>query len=113
MVINYFYYGFIDNIKLSFYMAFKYIITALLETGVVIASLYLLLTALFEYYLITIWLLFGISLPLYVMYTLSRRFYRYMADTFEEEDEIDYQNKTVNRETYEDHTKTIKGEKND
>lgn len=115
MVVNYFYYGFIDNIKLSFYMAFKYIITALLETVVVIASLYVLLTALFEYYLIPIWLFFGISLPLYVMYTLSRRFYRYMADTFEDEDEdIDYQNKTVNRETYEDDTKTIKGEqKND
>jgi len=113
MVINYFYYGFIDNIKLSFYMAFKYIITSILELVVVIASLIILVTALFTYYLIPLWLFFGISFPLYAMYTLSRRFYRYVADNFEEDNDIDYQNKTVNRETYEDQNKTIKGEKND
>ena len=112
MVINYFYYGFTDNIKLSFYMAFKYIITSIIELAVVVTSILILVNAIFTYYLMPVWLFFGISLPLYAMYTVSRRFYRYVAENFEEEDkEIDYQNKTVNRETYEDNTKTLKGEK--
>ena len=115
MVMNYFYYGFVDSIKLSFYMAFKYIITSIIETFVVIASGYVLINGLFTYYLLPVWLFFGISLPLYVMYIVSRRFYMYVAETFEDDiDDIDYQGKKVNRETYEDNTKTSKGEiKND
>ena len=115
MVINYFNCRFTDNIKLCFYMAYKYIITSLIEIVVVLASAILLINALFIYQLFPIWLFFGITLPLYVMYIVSRRFYRYVSETDEDDfEDIDYQNKTVNRETYEDETKTIKqGEKND
>lgn len=114
MVINYFYYGFIDNIKLCFYMAFKYIITTLIETAVVITSLIVLVNAIFSYHLIPLWLFFGISLPLYVVYMVSRRFYRYMEMEYGEDfDDVDYQNKVVNRETYEDDKKHIGGTKND
>ena len=112
MVVNYFYYGFIDNVKLSFYMAFKYIITTIIETFIVVASAYVLINGLFTYYLLPIWLFFGISLPLYVMYIVSRRFYMFVAETFDDDvDDIDYQGKKVNRETYEDNTKTNKGDK--
>ena len=109
MVINYFYYGFMDNIKLSFYMAFKYIITTIIEVFVSGLSIVLLFNALFIYHLIPLWLFFGISVPLYVNYTVSLRFYRFVSGQSEEEDEeIDYQGKVVNRETYEDENKTKK-----
>lgn len=114
MVINYFYYGFSDNIKLCFYMAFKYIITTLIETVVVITSLVALVNAIFTYHLIPLWLFFGISLPEYIIYIVSRRFYRYMVNEFGDDiDDIDYQNKVVNRETYEDDKKNIGGSLND
>ena len=113
MVINYFYYGFIDNVKLCFYMAYKYFITSLIEIFVVGLSAFILLNALFIYALMPVWLFFGISLPLYVMYIVSRRFYRYVSENTEDDEEIDYQGKTINRETYEDETKTIKGDNND
>ena len=107
MVLNYFYYGYIDNIKLSFYMAFKYPLTTIIELVVMIASGVLLFNALFVYHLIPLWLFFGISVPLYVNYTVSLKFYRFVSGQVEDDDEdIDYQNKTVNRETYEDDNKT-------
>lgn len=109
MVINYFSYGFLDNIKLSFYMAFKYFITTIIELFISIASVVLLINGLFNYHLLPVWLFFGISLPLYVNYTVSRRFYRFVTGQIDDdEEEIDYQNKTINRETYEDENKTIK-----
>jgi len=109
MVINYFYYGFIDNIKLSFYMAFKYFITTLVELAVTVISAVVLFNALFMYHLIPLWLFFGISVPLYVNCIVSQRFYRFVSGQTEEDDnEIDYQNKTINRETYEDENKTSK-----
>lgn len=109
MVLNYFYYGFIDNIKLSFYMAFKYFITTIIEVVVMIISVVLLVNALFLYHLLPLWLFFGISLPLYINYIVSLRFYRFVSGQMEDEDdEIDYQNKTVNRETYEDNNITKK-----
>lgn len=109
MVINYFYYGFIDNIKLCFYMAFKYFLTTLIEVFATIASLTLLFFALFNYHLIPIWLFFGISLPLYINCVVSRRFYKYVSGQTEDDlEEIDYQNKTVNREIYEDEKITKK-----
>lgn len=110
MVMTYFYYGLIDSIKLSFYMAFKYIITTIIETFVVIISLVVFINAIFTYYLLPIWLFFGISLPLLVMYKVSRRFYKFVSESYEEDDDLDYQGKTVNRETYEDNTKTKKGD---
>lgn len=115
MIMTYFNYGYLDSIKLSFYMAFKYFITTIMETAIVIVSIVVLFNALFSYHLMPIWLFFGISLPLYVIYTLSRRFYTFVSGQTEQYDEdIDYQNKQVNRETYEDENKTIKkGEKND
>ncbi len=112
MVINYFYYGYIDNIKLSFYMAFKYFMTTMIEAVVVVLSIVLLVNALFIYHLIPMWLFFGISVPLYVMHAVSRRFYTYVSGQTEDDgEEIDYQNKTVNRETYEDSNKTTGKEK--
>lgn len=109
MVLNYFYYGFIDNIKLSFYMAFKYFITTLIEVIVMAASVILLINALFLYHLLPLWLFFGISVPLYIDYIISQRFYRYVSgQTEDDEEEIDYQNKIVNRETYEDNNITKK-----
>lgn len=109
MVINYFYYGFIDNVKLCFYMAFKYFITTIIEVFVTITSIVLLFFALFNYHLIPVWLFFGISLPLYVNCVVSRRFYTFVSGQTEDDgEEIDYQNKTVNRETYEDENKTKK-----
>ena len=64
--------------------------------------------------MIPLWLFFGISLPLYVVYMVSRRFYRYMEMEYGEDfDDVDYQNKVVNRETYEDDKKHIGGTKND
>ena len=112
MVTNYFYFRFIDNIKVCFYMAFKYIITTIIETVVVIVSMIVLVNAIFTYYMIPAWLFFGLSLPLYVMYNVSRRFYRYVSDQEEDDlENIDYQNKTINRETYEDDKITkVKGE---
>ena len=109
MVINYFCYGFVDNVKLCFYMAFKYFITTIIETAVTIASIVLLVNALFIYHLIPLWLFFGISVPLYVNCAVSQRFYRYVAgQTEDEDDDYDYQGKTVNRETYEDQNITKK-----
>ena len=109
MVLTYFYYGFMDNVKLSFYMAFKYIITTVIELFITGISVVLLINALFIYHLIPLWLFFGISVPLYVNYTVSLRFYRFVSGQAEEEDqEIDYQGKVVNRETYEDENKTKK-----
>ena len=109
MVLNYFYYGFIDNVKLSFYMAFKYIITTIIEVIVMIVSVVLLINALFLYHLLPLWLFFGISVPLYIDYILSLKFYRFVSGQMEDEvEEIDYQNKTVNRETYEDNNITKK-----
>lgn len=109
MVINYFYYGYIDNIKLSFYMAFKYIITTVIELLVTGLSVVLLVNALFIYHLIPLWLFFGISVPLYVNYIVSLRFYRFVSGQTEDEDEdYDYQGKTIVRETYEDENKTKK-----
>ena len=80
MVLNYFYYGFIDNIKLSFYMAFKYFITTLIEVIVMAASVILLINALFLYHLLPLWLFFGISVPLYIDYIISQRFYRLLKE---------------------------------
>ena len=98
-----------DNVKLSFYMAFKYIITTVIELFITGLSVVLLINALFIYHLIPLWLFFGISVPLYVNYTVSLRFYRFVSGQAEEEDqEIDYQGKVVNRETYEDENKTKK-----
>ncbi len=113
MVLNYFYYGFFDNVKLCFYMAYKYIITSLIEIFTVGISIFVLINALFIYALMPVWLFFGISLPLYIMYIVSRRFYKYVSENTEDEEEIDYQGKTINRETYEDENKTTKGENND
>lgn len=115
IILTYFNYGFLDNIKLSFYMAFKYFLTTIMEVAVVIISVVVLFNALFIYHLMPIWLFFGISLPLYVICVLSRRFYTFMAGESEDDDEdVDYQNKQINRETYEDNNKTIKeGEQND
>lgn len=114
MVINYFYCRFTDNIKLCFYMAYKYIITSLIELVIVGVSIVVLINGLFTYYLLPMWLFFGISLPQYAIYTISRKFYLYVSGEIEDDDEeIDYQNKTVNREIYEDETKTLKGEQND
>lgn len=109
MVLNYFYYGYIDNIKLSFYMAFKYPLTTIIELVVMIISGILLFNALFLYHLLPLWLFFGISVPLYVNYTVSLKFYKFVSgQTEDEDDEVDYQNKTVNRETYEDNNITMK-----
>ena len=87
MVLNYFYYGFIDNIKLSFYMAFKYFITTLIEVIVMAASVILLINALFLYHLLPLWLFFGISVPLYIDYIISQRFYRYVSGQTEDDEE--------------------------
>ena len=88
-------------------MAFKYPLTTIIELVVMIASGVLLFNALFVYHLIPLWLFFGISVPLYVNYTVSLKFYRFVSGQVEDDDEdIDYQNKTVNRETYEDDNKT-------
>ncbi len=109
MVINYFCYGFMDNVRMCFYMAFKYFMTTVLEVIIVIISVIVLINGLFTYHLLPLWLFFGVSLPLYVMYIISKRFYRYVVGQTEDEDDvIDYQNKIVNRETYEDESKTIK-----
>lgn len=115
MIITYFNYGYLDSIKLSFYMAFKYFITTIMETAIVIVSIVVLFNALFIYHLLPLWLFFGISLPQYLIYVLSRRFYTFVSGQTEEyDDDIDYQNKQINRETYEDENKTItKGEKDD
>ena len=90
-------------------MAFKYFITTIIEIVVTIASIVLLVNALFIYHLIPLWLFFGISVPLYVNCVVSQRFYRFVAGQTEDEDEdYDYQGKTVNRETYEDQNITKK-----
>ena len=90
-------------------MAFKYFITTIIEVVVMIISVVLLVNALFLYHLLPLWLFFGISLPLYINYIVSLRFYRFVSGQVEDEDdEIDYQNKTVNRETYEDNNITKK-----
>lgn len=108
MVINYFLYGFRDNVRLCFFMAFKYFMTTILETAIAIASIILLVIGLFIYSLLPAWMFFGISLPLYLMYVLSRRIYRFTAENIDDdEDDLDYQGKKVNRETYEDDTKSI------
>lgn len=113
MIINYFSYGYKDNIKLSFYLAFKFFVTSLVEFFVMAISVALLVNAIFINSLIPAWLFFGISLPLYLIYLISRRIYRFIAMGEEDDEDIDYQNKTVNPETYEDQNKTIKGDKND
>jgi uncharacterized protein (DUF58 family) len=90
-------------------MAFKYFITTLIEVIVMAASVILLINALFLYHLLPLWLFFGISVPLYIDYIISQRFYRYVSgQTEDDEEEIDYQNKIVNRETYEDNNITKK-----
>ena len=114
MVINYFSYGYKDNIKLSFLIAFKYLMTSIIELAVAIASIALLINAIVINSLIPAWLFFGITIPELCIYLISRRVYRFLALNEEDDGEdIDYQNKTVNRETYEDDTKTNKGEQND
>ena len=109
MVLTYFPYGFSDNVRLCFFMAFKHFMTSILETAIGIVSIVLLINGLFIYSLLPMWLFFGISLPLYLDYILSRRIYKVTSDNLDDDaDEYDYQGKKVNRETYEDDKKTIK-----
>lgn len=111
MVINYFYYGYKDSARLCFYMAFKYIITTLIESAIVIVSVILFINAIFIYSLIPLCLFFGISLPQYLKYLVSRKFYVYVSEYQDGDvEDYDYMNKTVNRETYEDDKKIIKKE---
>lgn len=112
MIITYFSYGYHDNIRLSFLIAFRYLITTLIEFVIVLASIVLLFNAIVINSLIPLWLFFGISLPSYLIYMISRRVYLVMANN-EDDDDIDYQNKTINRENYEDKNQTYKGENDD
>lgn len=108
-VMTYFYYGFKDSVRLAFFIAFKYVVTTIIELVVILTSIYILIQAIFGYYLIPIWLFFGISVPTYLIYILSRRYYKFISDNDDDDiDDTDYQNKKVNKEVYENDTITKK-----
>ena len=107
IVTVYFRATFMQKIRLSFFMAFKYIPSTLLEVVVIVAFLMLIIYL----PLLPIWIFFGISVPLFLIYLISRRIYTYLQDNgFSSKDELDNKDEDV-RENYEDDTKTNKGDK--
>lgn len=106
MVVTYFRFRFFDKIKFAFYMAFKYFGVTLEE---------FLLLFMWSSLVFVIWpyvpviFVFVTTVPLLLNYLVSRRCYWSMVNNFDysyEEDKYDLQNKTQNRETYEDDVKT-------
>lgn len=88
MVMTYLNYGFLDSIRLCFYYAFKHFLTTILEVAASALSLFILILSFFSPGFMPMWLFFGISLPLFCNYLLSRKIYRFAAMN-EEEDEDD------------------------
>ncbi len=95
-----------DLIKTCFFMAFKLVGATMLELGVIVISIVIMLSL----KLLPIWVMFGISCPLFVSHMLSRRAYTYFFDKEDIDDiaHIDIQGTTEVRETYEDDKKAHK-----
>lgn len=102
MVATYFHFRFFDKIKFSFYMAFKHFGATLCEMFVLL--IYGLLTVLLLYY-VPIVLAFITTIPMFLIYKISRKYYWFIVKESEYEyqnDEYDMAGKVQNRETYED-----------
>ena len=100
MVVTYFHFRFIDKIKFSFYMGFRYFGISMLE------FLILLVDVIIVFYLPYYVLVMFFSLPIYLIYLVSRSCYWTTANmqlyNDDEQDKYDIQGKTTPRETYED-----------
>lgn len=104
IVVTYFHLRFFDKIRFSIYMTFKHFgITLCLF---LVVSLDMMLMLLWPPYIF----IFSFSIPIFIMYMLSRKPYWAIANNMEyeeEEDEYDLQNKSHVREDYEDDKNSI------
>ncbi len=109
MVTTYFRTRFLDKIRFSFFMAFKFIAPTLLELVILVVDL----VVLFVPVVMPLWVFFGISFPLYLIYVVSKRPYYYLSNNQDEEIEDDTHllDQTEVRENYEDDKKTKRGGK--
>lgn len=99
MVVTHFRFRLKDKFKFAFYMAFRHINISLLELVFVIAVLST------WFYLTVVVFVWGLSLPMFLIYLVSRRYYWAAVKSSNagyEEDEFDRQGVVQNREVYED-----------
>lgn len=104
VAVTYFHLRFFDKIKFAFYMTFKHFgITLCLFLILSISGMLMLFWPPYIF-------LFSFSIPLYIIYLLTRKPYWAVANMMEyeeEEDEYDLQNKSQVREDYEDNKISI------
>lgn len=77
MIVSYFRMKTLDLYKMSFYIAFRYFFRTFLY--LVIFSIPIILALQFPSFFLPVYTLIGISLPLYLLYLLSRNFYWHLS----------------------------------
>jgi len=75
IVYSYFKFRFFDNFKFALYMAFKFIVQSLIEVLVWGISVVMFV------FVKPIWFFIGISFPLFLIYSISRPIYWYLANS--------------------------------